>query len=261
MKQGFERSCHYLNSLIDAQTVANSGCRHGEQLISDDDIVSTFRQQITASGISPSSTDTYDRILYDTLLRPFTTNRRDPTKYLETKNITELSGLCVHTLSSARAALWHPPNTETKEERDRNRRRPDTAPPNPQQGNYSYHLPVHSGNAQQGNFGAPVAQQGNFGAPAPPVPPNPGTAHQRFVHPSFPSRAPRVRRRAGRAVGLTNRRPGHAWPGSLSWRLSARLKYGEGAFKKKSGGFDLRAWLCRAGLWVLAFANAYVMIF
>ena len=61
--QAFETACHYLNSLVDAQTEANSGCRHGEQLISDEDIVKTFRQQITLSGISPSSTDTYDRIL------------------------------------------------------------------------------------------------------------------------------------------------------------------------------------------------------
>ena len=110
VKQSFKTACRYLNensfSLIDAQTEANSGCRHGEQLISDDDIVSTFRQQIISSGISPSSSDTYDRILYDTLLRPISTNRRDPAKYLETKNITELSGLCVHTLSSARAAHW-----------------------------------------------------------------------------------------------------------------------------------------------------------
>ena len=132
---------------------------------------SLFRQQITSSGISPSSTDTYDRMLYDTLLRPITTNRRDSTKYPETKNITELSGLCVHTLSSARAAHWHPPSSETKEERARNRRRqaqPETAPPNPQQGNNSYPVPYNTGNTQQGNFGAQ--------APGPP---------QRFVHPSF----------------------------------------------------------------------------
>ena len=62
MKQAFETAYHYLNSLIDAQAEANSGCRHGEQLISDGDIASTFRQQITSSGISPSSTGTYDRI-------------------------------------------------------------------------------------------------------------------------------------------------------------------------------------------------------
>ena len=68
----------------------------------DDDIVSTSRQQTTSSGISPSSTDTYGRMLYDTLLRPITTNRFDSAKYLETKNITELSGLCVHTLTVLR---------------------------------------------------------------------------------------------------------------------------------------------------------------
>ena len=197
VKQAFETACHYLNSLIDAQTEANSGCRHGEQLISDDDIVSTFRQQITSSGISPSSTDTYDRILYDTLLRPITNNRRDPTKYLETKNITELSGLCVHTLSSARAAHWHPPNTETKEERDRNRRRPDTAPPKPQQGNYSYQLPANSGNAQHGNFGA----VGAIPMGSPPSMPGPGAARQaeRFIHPSFGgNRQPAAPRTGGR---------------------------------------------------------------
>ena len=208
MKQVFETACHYLNSLIDAQTEANSGCRHGEQLISDNDIVSAFRQQITSSGIAPSSTDTYDRILYDTLLRPIATNRRDPTKYLKTKNITELSGLCVHTLSSARAAHWHPPNTETKEERDRNRRRqaqPDTAPPNPQQGNYSYHIPVQSGNEPPVNYGAPVAQHGNFGAngAAPPAP-GPGAAPQRFVHPSFGGSRPSAPPARGRDNRIPN---------------------------------------------------------
>ena len=182
VKQVFETACHYLNSLIDAQTEANSGCRHEQQLISDSDIVSTFRQQITGSGISPSSTDTYDRILYDTLLRPIASNRREPGTHLETKNITELSGLCVHTLSAARAAHWHPPNTETKEDRDRNRSRPaqrDTASPNPQQGNYSYHRPAQSGSAPSGGYNAPAAQHGNFASPAT------GNAPQRFIHPSF----------------------------------------------------------------------------
>ena len=100
---------------------------------------------------------------------------------------TELSGLCVHTLSAARAAHWHPPNIETKEDRDRNRRRPaqpDTAPPNPQQGNYSYHIPAQSGNAPSGSYGAPAAQHGNFGANAPPAIGS-GNPPQRFVHPSF----------------------------------------------------------------------------
>ena len=159
VKQVFETACHYLNSLIDAQTEANSGCRHEQQLISDHDIVSTFRQQITGSGISPSSTDTYDRILYDTLLRPIASNRREPGTHLETKNITELSGLCVHTLSAARAAHWHPPNTETKEDRDRKRQQRPTPSPDPQQGNYSYHRPAQSGSAPSCGFNAPATRQ------------------------------------------------------------------------------------------------------
>ena len=90
-KSIFETGDAFLIRLLDMQSELNAGSDGDQLVISDEEVVLSFRQQVTSRGIGFGTQDIYDRLLNEELLRHIAENRRFEDKH---KAITTtISGL------------------------------------------------------------------------------------------------------------------------------------------------------------------------